>query len=500
MTPNILFILCDQLRADVLGSYGNLFVRTPAIDRLASRGTVFESAYATSPVCVPSRASMITGFEPQSIDCYENGSDMPAHQTFMSRLTDHGYRTHGVGKMHFTPDSQAMMGFQTRDRGEEFGTVEEDDYLAFVAANGFDHVEHPHGLRDEMYYVPQLSPVPEDLHFSHWVTDRSINFLQSVGDDPFLLWASYIAPHPPFAPPAPWHRLYEPSLMPDPFEPEDAGNLLTVYNRLQNRYKYRDGGRDRRLWQLIRSYYYASVSYVDFQIGRLLDELQRSGKADNTLVVLTSDHGEFLGDYGVFGKRSFLDASSRVPLICAGPGFEVRREDAPVSLVDLFPTFVAAAHAGDVKSDGLPLQQPVQERTVFGQYQQGELGMFAVITRGWKYVWSAPDRREILLDRIADPLEARNLAYNVRVRETLVEMRAIARAHFRDLAEVDFDAESGNVPLVLGSRPSPDALRSLRSLAINPEASTMVVRGGAWAAPPAGYSTRSLPVPRGEQT
>ena len=421
LPPNIVLIFADQLRADILGCYGNTFVRTPAIDRLAERGTVFDSAYTPSPVCVPARAALLTGGEPQDNDCYENGSAMPDSRTFLDELGEAGYRTHGIGKMHFTPDAQALRGFQTRERGEEFSTVEDDDYLAFLAQHGFDHVELPHGLRDEMYYMPQLSPVPEELHFSHWVADRSLDFLATTGDQPFLLWSSFIAPHPPFAPPSPWHRLYEPSLMPDPHEPAGGAGLLTVYDRLQARYKYRDGGRDRRLWQLIRAYYAASVSYLDSQIGRILDALEELGQLDNTLVMLSADHGEFLGDYGTFGKRSFLDPTARIPLICAGPGF-AQAPKAPVSIsTSTRPSSkrpVPEEPGGWPSSPGVPTG-----RQVFGQYQQGAMGIYAVITEvEVRLVGSGP--AGVLVDRVHDPGETTNIAYNIRVRTTLLEMRA----------------------------------------------------------------------------
>jgi arylsulfatase A-like enzyme len=488
--PNVLLIFADQLRADALGCYGSTVVRTPAIDRLAERATVFDAAYTPSPVCVPARAALLTGREPQANGCYENGSPMPDARTFLDELGDAGYRTHGVGKMHFTPDAQALRGFQTRDRGEEFSTPEDDDYLTFLAENGFGHVELPHGLRDEMYYVPQLSPVPEWLHFSHWVADRSLDFLASTGDQPFLLWSSFVAPHPPFAPPSPWHRLYEPSLMPDPHEPAGGPGLLTVYDRLQARYKYRDGGRDRRLWQLLRAYYAASVSFLDSQIGRILTALEASGKLEDTLVVLSADHGEFLGDYGTFGKRSFLNPAARIPLVCAGPDFAAGRSSAPVSLIDLYPTFAVAAGLPTPAVDGVALQSVPSGRAVFGQYQQGPIGLFAVITERWKYIWSAPDRREYLLDRVRDPQETANLAYNVRVRAQLLELRALARKHFTDLADTDFDRESSNVPLLLGNPPDPDVLRSLRALSLDRDASTLVVGGGEWVSPPEGYGSR----------
>jgi arylsulfatase len=483
---NLLIIFCDQLRADALGCYGNGTVGTPALDSLAASGTVYDSAYTPSPVCVPARSSFITGLEPQHGDCYENEMPMSQSSTFMDELSAAGYQTHGVGKMHFTPDGSALRGFRTRDVGEEFGTAATDDYLAFVALQGFDFVEHPHGLRDEMYYIPQLSPVPEALHHSHWVADRSINFLGYQSPDrPFLLWSSFIAPHPPFAPPSPWHRRYEPTTMTDPFVPQSSDDLLTVYNRLQNRYKYRDGGWDRRLNQLLKAYYYASISYLDSQVARILEALEDIGLRQDTTVLVTADHGELLGDYGSFGKRSFLNPAARVPLIVNGPGFAAERKRELVSLLDIYPTVLEIGGVQQPLRDGVPLQdRGSEDRPLFGQYQQGELGLYMVMTERWKYIWSAFDRREYLLDRVRDPDETLNLAYNVRRRDELLSMRVLALDHFEDLRALDLDDLASNTRLRLGERPSPDAVRSMKALTLDRDAATLVVRGGALAPDP----------------
>jgi arylsulfatase len=484
--PNFLILFCDQLRADAIAALGNDIVDTPVMDALAARGRVYESAYTPSPVCVPARSSMITGLEPQHGRCFENEMPMSDASSFMEALGASGYRTHGVGKMHFTPELGALRGFDSRDVGEEFGTTETDDYLAFVESEGFSYVEHPHGLRDEMYYIPQLSPVPERLHHSHWVADRSIRFLDEQADErPFLLWSSFIAPHPPFAPPSPWHRRFEPSVMPEPFEPQGSAGLLTCYNELQNRYKYRDGGSSRRLDQLIKAYYFASVSYVDSQIGRILEALEEKGLQENTYILLAADHGELLGDYGSYGKRSFLDAAARIPFVLAGPGIGPERTRELVSLLDVYPTLLDLAHISYEPRDGVSLMDPVRPSQIYGQYQEAELGLYAVITDDWKYIWSAHDKHEYLVDRRRDPRETMNVAYNPRRRDVLLTMRDRAVRHFDDLRDVDLDAASGNVPLRLGERPDQDVIRSMDALHRDRDAATLVVRGGPWTPGPA---------------
>jgi arylsulfatase A-like enzyme len=469
-------LFLDQLRADALGCYGNPTVATPHIDRLAAQGTVFTSAYTPSPVCVPARASLISGREPQQLGCYDNEDAMPETPTIMSVLTEAGYRTHGIGKMHFTPDSSDLRGFQTRESEEEFGSCETDDYLAWLNSTGHGHVQYPHGLRDEMYYIPQLSQLPEEAHPSRWIADRSLAFLERE-DDPFFLWSSFIAPHPPFSPPAPWHRRYPPSLLPDPHRPDGGDGLLTAFNHLQNRYKFRDGGRDRRLDQLIRSYYYASVTFADHQIGRILNGLEESGRLDDTVIILSADHGEFLGDYGCYGKRSFLDPAARIPLICSGPGFGAgRRVSAPATLIDILPTITRVAGVPTPTTEGTALQDPVPDRAAFGQYQRGELGLYCVVTNRWKYIWSAPDRREYLLDRRNDPAETMNLAYNVRARAALLAMRGTAVDHFIGLDGARLADESRNQPLRIGAAPDDGGVAGMHSLPIDRDAATLIVQ------------------------
>ena len=446
--PNILFIMTDQQRFDTVAALGNPLLRTPALDGLARDGMVFTRAYTPSPVCMPARYSLITGLPAHVTGCVDNMA-MPQGQTsFMERLRDLGYQTHGVGKMHFTPDYRRLWGFEGRDFSEE--GQEDDDYRRFLAVNGFDHVHEPHGVRSEMYYIPQPSQLPERLHHSTWTGDRAISFLESRDRDrPFMLWTSFIKPHPPFESPTPWNKLYRAAEMPVPFRPSGYENLLTYWNRVQNRYKYRDAGHDDLLARTTKAAYYACISFVDRQVGRILDALGTD--AENTLVVFTSDHGELLGDYGSYGKRSMLDAACRVPLLTRWPRqLEAGgRCDAPASLLDLFPTFLAAAGGDDPPSpDGLSLLDLAtnravgEDRVVFSQFQKGFLGLYMAVSRHWKYVYSAPDRHEWLFDMVCDVRETTNLADNPLYDEPLCAMRKTLISRFqRDGYEEPLDKD-----------------------------------------------------------
>ena len=417
--PNIVLIFTDQQRWDTIHAAGNSVIKTPNLDRLVAEGTLYSSAYTPSPVCVPARCSLIYGQYPHRTRCFDNGYAMPDDRpSLMQLLTEAGYRTHGIGKMHFTPDPWALRGFETRDRQEELvQRAEDDDYITFLRANGFDHVYDPFGQRGEMYYIPQIAQMPQRLHGTNWVGDRAVEFIHHTDDSrPFFLWVSFIHPHPPFSPPTPWNKLYRAALMPLPNKPPGYQTLHTYANRFQNRYKYRDRGIDENLVRTIKAYYYACISFIDFQVGRILSALEEEGQIDNTLILFTSDHGEFLGDYDCFGKRSMLDAASRIPLIARYPeSFPAGTAcETPASLVDLMPTFlsVAGLETSGLELDGMDLRRllALEDRTVFSQYQEGPLGVYMAVNRRWKYFYSSPDRREFLFDRLTDPRESRNRA------------------------------------------------------------------------------------------
>jgi arylsulfatase A-like enzyme len=366
---------------------------------------------------------MLYGQYPHASRCYENRFPMPTdgRPSFIAALTEAGYRTHGIGKCHFTPDPHALRGFETRQTQEEIvRSPGRDDYLKSLHDAGFAHVCDPHGARGEMYYVPQVAQMPAALHPTGWIGQQTIRFVEAQADSsqPWFCFSSYVHPHPPFAPPNPWHKLYRAGLMPLPNVPADAESLWIYINRRQNRYKYRDQGIDRNLVRCLKAHYYAAVSFIDFQVGRTIEALERTGQMDNTLIVFTSDHGELLGDYNCFGKRSMHDAASRVPLIARQAGrFEGGRRCGRVaSLVDLAPTIVSAAGAAmpPAQLAGVDLADLAAgtcgREHVFSQHDRADSATYMAVGERWKYFYSAPDGREFLLDRLGDPRETRNRA------------------------------------------------------------------------------------------
>lgn len=421
--PNILHLFTDQQRFDTIGAVNNPVIRTPNLDRLVSDGVTFTSAYSPCPVCIAARCSMHYGQYPASTDCLEN-TPMPTddRQSFVGALTEADYRTHSIGKRHFMPDRNAGRGFETIESQEEgIPSPDKDDYVKWLFDQGYSHIVDPHGMRGEMYYIPQPAQMPAELHPTQWIGNRSVAFIeeQAGNEQPWMLFSSYIHPHPPFSPPAPWYKLYRAPHMPEPRMPRDIEAQWSFINRHQNRYKYRDQGIDYNLLRNQKAFYYACISFVDYQVGRILDALEKTGQLDNTLIIYTADHGEYMGDYHCFGKRGVHDSCMRIPMITRLPGRLAggQRCDTPVSLVDIAPTALAAAgtNIGTHELDGVDLAEVaadnVDRDAVFSHYERFDRAIVTAITRDYKYARSQGDGKDFLYDRRTDPLELRNCAY-----------------------------------------------------------------------------------------
>ncbi len=492
--PNVLILFTDQQRADTVGALGNPHMQTPTMDALVSEGTSFTSAYAASPVCIASRCSMILSQWAHQTDCTTN-CPMPQERTsFMEIFQDAGYQTHGTGKMHFSPDSHKLWGYDDRDYSEEGRWREHDDYCRFVHENGYDHVFEVFGPRSEFYYIPQVSQLPARLHNTTWVADRSLDFLQQRDSDrPFMLWSSFIKPHPPFESPTPWHRLYKPTDMPLPHLPADYEAMQTYWNRKQNRYKYRDQGWDDNFIRTMRAAYAACVSFVDYNAGRILDCLRESGEIDNTIVVWTADHGELLGDFGSFGKRSVFDAAANVPLIVRYPDRFAEGEvcDTVCSLVDVAPTILEGCGLETIdQHEGHDLAEtaagnPPDRPGVLVQYSQRASGLYGLIDDDFKYVYSAADDQEWLYRRWPGEPEERSLAGNQAYLDITDDRRETLTDWFREDDYTDVLSDDGWRIYPVEKRPSVDD---------NPDHGLLYQEGADWRPMfPNGYSPISTP-------
>ncbi len=396
--PHILFLFTDQQRRDTIHALGNERICTPALDELAARSAVFDRCFTPAPVCVPARFSMFAGQYPGRTGCCNNnGRYAYDGEGFYARLTAAGYQSCCVGKMHHSKDPYGPMGFGRRWTQEELSRPE-DDYTRFIMASPYKDVFDYNGMRSEMYYVPQISQLPAEVHPTQWVGDRSVEFIRSCQPDrPLFLMSSFIHPHPPFAPPAPWNKMYR-TVSDEPYMPARPEQFAAF---LSDRFTREKLGISRQDLTLLRNYYYACVSFVDYQIGRIIRALKERGMYDDTVILFASDHGEMLGDFGTMGKRSMLDASVHIPLMIRVPGMAPGRRDRLCSLVDIASTLLRLAGVGydPEQFDGLDLLGDERHQVVFSQYSTGASGSYMVTDGRKKLVYHAFEDRYYCFDR-----------------------------------------------------------------------------------------------------
>lgn len=355
--PNILFLLPDQLRHDFLGCYGADFLRTPAIDALAAQGTRWETAISPAPICVPARASMLTGQHAHVTGVIHNLAWLRPDRhamglrTWPEILAQQGYHTSAIGKMHFYPWDLSE-GFQHRVIGEDKRHIHvRDDYHHALAAEGF---AKQHGKEMPGYYDTKgacTNPLPDHLQPDRWVAQRAADHLRDLsGDQPFAMMVGFPGPHCPYDPPADALGRVDPEALPKALPATAESDTHRAANIAGYKRDWADldySSLSAAQIRAIRHHYAVSVERLDEDVALLIDTLRETGRLDNTIVVFASDHGDYLGDFGLMGKGFFHEPSVRVPLIVADfRDPRARVETAPASLLDLFPSFLDWAGGG----------------------------------------------------------------------------------------------------------------------------------------------------------
>lgn len=469
---NILLIIADQLAPQFLSAYGNPVVKTPNLDRLAKQSVRFDRAYTPSPLCAPARASMFTGRYASAVKAYDNASLLAADQpTLAHYLTNAGYECVASGKMHYIGPDQ-LHGLKARlttdiypsdfswirSRDWEGRSVSVPDRLgpAYVASGKDNH--HGMGPRRWNWHMEyDERTLQSALEFirrrrTSDLYDFDPAFESNAEEcQPFFLCASFHHPHQPFHVPKRYWDLYEEVDIPIPQIPRD----MEAKRSQLDRWLHTSHGLDKRdiatpdNLRLMHRSYYGLVSYVDDMVGKLLDELEEQGIADDTIVIFTSDHGDMLGSRGMIQKRCFYEQSARVPLLVrhpalANPG---RAVSEVVSLVDLLPTMVDVSGLPShlcAPFDGhslMPLMdgEAAANRIVFSEmHSDGVYGPCFMATRGkYKYVMIHGHGAQ-LFDLDQDPGEWENLAGSPEVAEVEAQLSKAILDRF-DPAAIDKD-------------------------------------------------------------
>ncbi len=442
--PNLLILMADQLTAGALPAYGNRVAKTPHLDGLASRGVVFDSFYCNSPLCAPSRYSFLAGRLPAAIGAYDNAAEMAAQTpTFAHYLRRAGYRTILSGKMHFCGPDQ-LHGFEERLTTDiypaDFGWT--PDWTRFAERPSWYH---------SMDSVTQAGPCARtnQIDFDDEVVFNARQKLFDIarGRDrrPFCMVVSMTHPHDPYTVPEEYWNRYRHADIDMP-RVELAVDQLDPHSRRLRHVC----GLDRQAVtaaqvRAARHAYYGAVSYVDDQIGAMLTALKAARLDSNTVVVVLADHGDMLGERGLWYKMSFFEPACRIPFIVHAPGrYAPCRVREAASLVDVLPTLceLGAGRATDYATplDGHSLAPQLGgapgRDEVIGEYlAEGAIAPVVMIRRGCeKFVHSAPDPDQ-LFDLAKDPDERTNLAASAARAADVGAYRAEVAARW-DLAAV----------------------------------------------------------------
>ena len=418
--PNVLYIMADQLAAPALPMHNpKSQIRTPNIDKLAAKSVVFDSAYCNSPLCAPSRMAMITGQLPSKIGSYDNacsiGSDTP---TYAHYLRDAGYETTLAGKMHFVGDQ--LHGYENRltadiypaDYGWAVNWEEPDRRLEWYHNSSSILQAGPCVRSNQMDYDEEVLYKSKQYLFDH--------VRRGPNARPFALTVSFTHPHDPYTIEDKYWEMYEgvdidmptvPRMKEEDQDPHSR-RLLHVCELQGHNFSDEQVKRARRA-------YYGAVSYVDDCIGQLLDVLKKCGLEENTIVIFSGDHGDMLGERGLWYKMSYFESSVRVPLLVSHPKqFKPHRVSQSVSTLDILPTLVDLV--GTKLIPGLPmdgvsvlphLYGGTGHDNVFAEYMgEGTIAPLMMIRRGqWKYITCPADPPQ-LFNLSKDPLELTNLA------------------------------------------------------------------------------------------
>ncbi len=430
---NFLILMADQLTAGILPAYGGR-AKTPRLDALASQGVVFESFYCNSPLCAPSRFSFLAGQLPSRIGAYDNAAEFPAATpTLAHYLRAAGYQTALSGKMHFCGPDQ-LHGFEERLTTDiypaDFGWT--PDWRDFDTRPGWYHT---------MDSVTQAGPcvrtnqIDFDDEVVYAARQKLFDIARGRDRRPFCLVVSMTHPHDPYAVPHNYWDRYRDSEIASPRVAQSEVPDDPHSKRVRHVIGLGQQTPTATQVQAARRAYCGAVSYVDDQVGVMLDALRDAQLERNTIVMVLADHGDMLGERGLWYKMNFFEGACRIPLIVSGPGhFAARRVSAPASLLDILPTLSELGNGGRAPVYGAPidgrslvgeLQGREAQGTVIGEYLgEGAIAPVVMIRREhYKFIHSPVDPDQ-LYDLGADPDERRNLACDPAQATLLAQLRA----------------------------------------------------------------------------
>lgn len=469
--PNVLFIAVDDLRPE-LGCYGVPVIKTPNIDALAARGTVFNRAYCQQAVCSPSRTSLMTGLRPDTTKIYDLNTHfrltIPNAVTLPELFKGCGYHTQSLSKIYHgeldDPQSWSVPHWRPgaptyADQRVTAQVAQETETLrARQAGEGYKVLERDPktGAILRVRRGPRASgppwecgDVPDDYYADGKTASKAMEILRQVKNKPFFLAVGFLRPHLPFVAPKKYFDLYPPRslhLARNPFPPEDCPEYaLAHWGELRSYKGMPKTGplTDKQALELIRAYY-AATSYTDANIGRVVSELERLGLRDNTIIVLWGDHGWQLGEHGEWCKHTNFEVATRSPLIISAPGQKKpgSKTDALVEFVDIYPTLCELCGIPAPKelegTSAVPVMNDPErqwKKAAFSQYPRGNVMGYSMRTERYRYTeWVEPGKEPAareLYDHQKDPDENTNLANRPEFADLVARLSAQLRSGWK---------------------------------------------------------------------
>lgn len=424
MKHNVLIIHVDQLRCDCIGAYGNKEIKTPNIDLLAQDSIKYTNSFCSYPVCTPSRYSLLTGVFPHQHMGWNNCSTVSPHFTsFPKVLREEGYQTYAVGKMHFTP-TYLDLGFSNMYLSEQDGDGRyDDDYHRELMAEDKCDTDD---IIDQIYNVRKNAPksyfdsfgakpsnLEEKYHSTTWIAENALAVIENWQGESELMMVGFIKPHHPFDAPAPWCEMYDPeelSLLPG------WTDKCIDYDLQRNEGYFKHTELNEQSMKKVMSQYYASISQIDFYIGKMMELLKNKGLYNDTIIIFTSDHGDYMGFHHMILKANYMyDPLMRIPLLIKYPNSESGGQTCSGlnSNVDVAPTILQNCGCEIPKQmKGMQLKTTGELREFV--FAESDLGNeYMVRSKNRKLLYNAESRKNLFFDVEKDPYELQNQYQNI---------------------------------------------------------------------------------------
>ncbi len=418
--PNVLLVIADQWSGSRLGCAGHPTVQTPTLDQLARNGVRFTRAYSECPICIPARRTLMTGTTTRTHGdrVFRKSAPMPDIPTLAGTLRHAGYQSYCVGKLHVFPERDRI-GFDDVLLSEEGRPhLAIDDYSLYLADNGYVGAAFTHGMPNNNY-LHRPWHLPEHCHVTNWATQAMCRTIKRRDPTRPAFWTlSYEAPHPPLAPLEAYLSHYRQFNMECALEANWMGDNEVLPHALQALLNYYPKLSVAALQEMKRAYY-ALCTHLDHQLRVVLGTLREEKELDNTVILFCSDHGEMLGDFGLYAKRTFYEGSAHVPMVLMGlPGDERivpgSTDDRLVGLQDVMPTLLELVGIDVPEScDGMPMVGDARRNLLYGDVLENNSASRMVHDGRYKMIWYPAGNIIQLFDLETDPNELTDLADDV---------------------------------------------------------------------------------------